>query len=88
MVNLDNIKQYFKDKLEKFGTTPKGLDWNSTEAQNIRFDQLIKVINALEYYSILDYGCGFGSLFDLLISQGHKFHYIGYDIVNEMVKKR
>ncbi len=87
MVNLINIKQYFKDKLEKFGTTPKGLDWNSTEAQNIRFDQLIKVINAHKYYSILDYGSGFGSLFDFLISQGHKFHYIGYDIVNEMVKK-
>jgi len=87
MVDYVKIRHYFKEKLEKFGATPQGLDWNSIEAQNIRFEQLIKVINAYENFSILDYGCGFGSLFDLLITRRYKFYYIGYDIVEEMIQK-
>lgn len=86
MVDYSNIKSYFKDRLEKFGTTPQGLDWNSIEAQHIRYEQLIKVIDQNDHFSIIDYGCGFGTLFDFMKSKGHDFQYYGFDIVEEMIK--
>lgn len=87
MVDYSKIKQYFMDRLDKYGTTPQGLDWNSIESQHIRYEQLSKVIIEKESFSILDYGCGFGSLFDFLKSKGHDFSYVGFDIVEEMIEK-
>jgi SAM-dependent methyltransferase len=87
MVDFAKIKQYFQDRLEKFGTSPQGLDWNSIESQHIRYEQLVKVINENEKYTILDYGSGFGSLYDFLESRGHDFFYYGFDIVPEMIEK-
>lgn len=64
-----------------------GLDWNSKESQYIRFEQITKVINPEEKYSIIDYGCGYGSLFDYLKEFGHNFNYSGFDIVEKMIRK-
>jgi len=85
--NLSKISSYFEEKFSKHGPTPNGLDWNSLESQNTRFDQITKVINSEEYYSIIDYGCGYGALFDYLSEKGHRFHYQGYDIVGKMIKE-
>lgn len=34
---LEQTVRYFKEKQDRYGATVKGLDWNSKEAQNIRF---------------------------------------------------
>ena len=39
---LEQTVRYFKEKQDRYGATVKGLDWNSKEAQNIRFQQLEK----------------------------------------------
>jgi SAM-dependent methyltransferase len=85
MVNVNKVKEYFKDKFEKFGTTPQGEDWNSVESQKIRFDQLIKVIDSSQHYSIIDYGCGYGALIDHLRSLQHSFTYQGMDILEDAI---
>ena len=85
MVDYSKIKEYFQERLDKFGITPQGLDWNSIESQHNRYEQLIKVINQNESYSIIDYGCGFGSLFEFLMLKKHDFNYFGFDIVQEMI---
>jgi len=85
MKNLKNIRDYFKEKFEKFGATPLGEDWNSVESQVIRFDQLIRVIDASQPYSIIDYGCGYGALYEYLRSLNHTFTYQGVDILEEAV---
>jgi len=79
---------YFQDKLERFGRTPQGLDWNSSAAQEIRFAQLARVISADDAqggFSLLDYGSGFGPFYDFLRREGFKPRYTGYDFVPAMV---
>jgi hypothetical protein len=85
-INMDNIHDYFADKLKTYGATPRGVDWNSEASQENRFMQLCKVIEKNEGYSLIDYGAGFGSLYDYLYRGGHRLQYFGYDIVAEMVR--
>ena len=44
--NLDPVKSYFGKRIEEFGASPRGVDWNSEASQNVRFDQLLRVIEA------------------------------------------
>ena len=81
------IKAYFQEKLQLFGTTPRGVDWNSSLAQELRFDQILKVCDPSRKFSILDYGCGFGSLADYVSKKGWDFEYFGYDILEPMTAK-
>lgn len=85
--DLGKIQAYFAEKLKTHGATPAGVDYNSLEAQEIRFGQLLKIIDARRPYALLDYGSGFGSLFDFLRRLGHSLDYYGYDLVPEMVAR-
>ena len=88
MEKFDDIRSYFQDKLDRFGNTPRGADWNSDEAQNTRFNQLIKVIQPQSDFSILDFGCGYGALADYLLTLDRDFNlFIGYDLLESMVEK-
>ena len=88
-INMDNIRQYFAGKLEQHGATPRGVDWNSTDAQDNRFYQLARVIQPVDAsFSLLDYGSGFGSFYDYLAGRNlHPSRYMGFDIVEGMVTK-
>ena len=81
------IKAYFQEKLDLFGTTPRGVDWNSSWAQELRFDQILKVCDPSKKFSLLDYGCGFGSLAFYMRKKGWDFEYFGYDILESMIIK-
>lgn len=50
----------------------------------MRFDQLLKVVNSLKF-SILDYGCGYGTLVDYLMEKGYEVEYYGYDILAKSI---
>jgi len=87
-INPQPFQSYFQDKLDRFGLTPRGVDWNSNEAQEIRFAQLARVIQTPEAgYSLLDYGSGFGALYDFLARLAPGVRYTGYDFVADMVRK-
>ena len=78
------VKDYFQQKYESFGAQAKGVDWNSAEAQEIRFDQVLSVIVPQVPYTVLDFGCGYGAMADYMRRKGFNFeHYYGYDIVPE-----
>ena len=81
---LKKYKAYFTEKIETHGADPKGVDYNGFEAQEIRFDQLIKVINSSAAVSIIDYGCGYGALFDFLQKKNLQFTYYGFDMIEKM----
>ena len=92
MPDYDAIKQivadYYASKLQTHGATHQGVDWNSTESQHIRFNQITKVITpspAGEPCTILDYGCGYGALIDYLEARHIKHVYTGFDIAPEMI---
>jgi SAM-dependent methyltransferase len=84
---LKDVSQYYDDKLEAYGITPKGVDWNSFESQVLRFQQLLLVCEDTGPFSINDYGCGYGALFDYMSSKSCKFHYNGFDISEQMISK-
>ena len=84
---LDDVKNYFTEKLEKHGATHLGVDYNSPKSQEARFDELIKVIKTPEKYTLLDFGSGYGGMYDYLLSLGHNLTYLGYDIAESMVQK-
>ena len=49
------VNEYFTEKLEKHGATPKGVDYNGPEAQEVRFDQLVKVIDPSQRFIVTDF---------------------------------
>jgi SAM-dependent methyltransferase len=79
------LSEYFSEKLEEFGATPKGVDYNGPEAQERRFEQLIKVIQPAQPFTVIDYGCGYGAMFDFLNGKGWQFDYFGVDVIEKMV---
>ena len=79
------LNQYFSEKLEAFGATPKGVDYNGPEAQKRRFEQLVKVIDFSQPFTVIDYGSGYGALFDFLQKKGWQFEYYGIDLIEKMV---
>lgn len=84
--NLEPVKSYFGKRIEEFGASPRGVDWNSDASQNVRFDQLLKVIEGDQHFTILDYGCGYGALADYLVEKGFDADYYGYDIVESAIE--
>ena len=84
---LTQTEQYFKEKRNQFGETVRGLDWNSKEAQDIRFSQLTKLFSneGDQSFSICDYGCGYGDYFGYLQERGYSCKYMGVDIVRETI---
>jgi len=88
-MSMDNtqkkLSEYFTEKLDAFGATPKGVDYNGSESQERRFEQLAKVINASQPFSVIDFGSGYGALFDFLNRKGWQFEYYGIDLIEKMV---
>ncbi|MFZ5911621.1 MAG: class I SAM-dependent methyltransferase [Chloroflexota bacterium] len=79
------LDQYFIEKLETYGPTAKGVDYNGPQAQMLRFEILSKVINPSAPFTVTDYGSGYGAMFEFLTSKNWQFEYYGVDLVEEMV---
>jgi SAM-dependent methyltransferase len=78
--------RYYAAKLQEYGPTPRGVDWNDERTQRIRFDHLLEVLSAAtEPFSLIDFGCGYGALLDSLVEHHEAFTYTGYDVAPEMV---
>jgi SAM-dependent methyltransferase len=86
-IDINHLKQYFGDKLDIYGATPQGADWNSEASQLARFEQLFQLCDPGSTFSINDYGCGYGALVDFLVQKGCRFTYAGFDILDDMILK-
>lgn len=82
---LKSIGPHFDERLKAHGANYEGLGYNSDHAQEIRFDQLLKVIDTSKPFSCIDYGCGFGSLAPYMQKLGYRFSYMGFDISAGMI---
>jgi len=82
---LDKVSDYYSEKIKSNGISPRGVDWNSKESQYIRYDQLTKLIELENHFSILDYGCGYCDYYYYLTTKFDSLQYIGYDISKEML---
>ncbi len=80
------MAQYYSEKLSAHGVTPQGVDWNSDDSQQLRFSQLLLVMqDEPREPLVLDYGCGYGALARRLIAAGAPFRYVGFDVCTPMV---
>ena len=66
MSELVEIGRYYSGKLAAHGASPRGVDWNSSESQHLRFTQLVRICEADARFSLNDIGCGYGALLDHL----------------------
>lgn len=64
---LAPVDRYYTEKIKLHGTTSLGVDWNSVESQELRFQQLARVIHLPKNFSINDFGCGFGALYGFFL---------------------
>ncbi|MDJ0702258.1 MAG: class I SAM-dependent methyltransferase [Leptolyngbyaceae cyanobacterium MO_188.B28] len=81
------VCDYYTDKVLTFGETPKGVDWNSRQSQELRFDQLLKICDQDIDFSLNDFGCGYGYLFEYMQQKNLKFRYAGFDLSEEMIQR-
>jgi SAM-dependent methyltransferase len=86
---LDAIGRYYSDRIERFGPTPAGVDWNSGESQTLRFNRLLEILvdpaDPQPADSLIDYGCGYGAMADYLEQGGLAIDYCGFDISRAMI---
>ncbi len=82
---LETVNNYYTQKIKEHGAGPRGVDWNSTESQELRFQQLSKVIETNADFSLLDYGCGYGAMLEYIANRNSEFRYKGFDISDEMI---
>ena len=85
---LQRVEQYYADRLERFGPTPRGVDWNSAESQVLRFSRLLEVVRSADSAalpSLLDVGCGYGALLDYVRERSLALEYRGFDISEAMI---
>jgi SAM-dependent methyltransferase len=81
----DRVARYYAAALAAHGPTPRGVDWNSIESQELRFTQLLAVVGDDRDATVLDFGCGYGALASRLRRDGYRGVYTGYDAAPEMV---
>ncbi len=80
-----SVGRYYSQQLHAHGPTPRGVDWNSEFSQEVRFTQLLQVIEG-DCPTIIDYGCGYGALADRLITEQPNFRYVGFDLSGAMIE--
>lgn len=83
---LAEVADYYSTKLSEHGETPRGVDWNGEQSQALRFEQLCRIIDPLQPFSINDLGCGYGALLGYLSQNYVNFSYTGIDVSENMVK--
>lgn len=76
---------FYRDKLREHGPTNRGVDFNSPEAMALRFEMLLKIRDRDAPFTINDYGCAYGALYDWLAARALDFHYRGFDVSDEMI---
>lgn len=79
------VSRYYGEKVNAYGPTPKGVDWKDAESQDLRFEQLLKVMDKEERFTLNDLGCGYGGIFLYKDTAKRIAKYYGYDICQDML---
>src|SRR5579883_3256588 len=73
------LRAYFGERLALYGHDPRGVDWQSAEAQRARLEAVL-AIGPLDGASLLDAGCGLGDLHAYLRERAVAARYTGCDL--------
>jgi len=83
--DIDQVQERYSNRYKEYGYSPKTLGWDKGK-QDIRFDILTSFYNCTNK-SILDIGCGFGDLNQILHEKFGSYLYNGIDLVNELIQE-
>jgi SAM-dependent methyltransferase len=83
-----DTETFYRSAFETHGETAEGVQWNSTENQEVRFRVLRSFLPVdLSRLTLADAGCGFGDLLAYLERTGERpKRYIGLDVMAPMVE--
>ncbi len=65
-VSLKRLSKHYDNLFLKYGNSPKSSQWSNNQTNNVRFHILTEDILLGKNISILDFGCGIGSLYKFL----------------------
>jgi SAM-dependent methyltransferase len=82
---LAEVEAYYSSKIKAYGETPQGVDWNGEASQEVRFEQLTKLVDLNARFSLNDLGCGYGALVNFLQKKYQSFEYVGSDVSLDMI---
>lgn len=82
---LATVSRYYTGRLHEHGPTARGVDWNSPQSQQTRFEQLLRVCEPDRCRILGDFGCGYGALYSHLQMAGSGLAYRGFDIAEAMI---
>jgi SAM-dependent methyltransferase len=84
---LDAVEHYYSAKFERHGARAEGVDWNSAESQELRFEQLAQLFRGrTDAFSVNDVGCGYGAFASFLRRKNHDGRYVGYELSAAMLE--
>lgn len=84
---MKTVNAYFRERINRCGPVPAGVDWNSEAAQVSRFAALCRILPPRQGFSLNDLGCGYGHLAAYLAENQPGCHrYAGYDLSAEMIR--
>jgi cyclopropane fatty-acyl-phospholipid synthase-like methyltransferase len=83
---LEQVNNYYTQKIIAHGATPQGVDWNGEDSQNLRFAILSKIIGNDSNAEILDYGCGYGGMFEFYEKNNFNIQYSSFDVSEKMIE--
>lgn len=91
-LNADKISSvlgdHYRQKFLEYGATSRGVDWGGNDwAAVLRQNNMLGLIEdpVKKKSSILDVGCGYGALADIIKEKQLNLTYTGIDIVGEMI---
>jgi SAM-dependent methyltransferase len=82
---LGAVAHYYTGTLAAHGPTARGVDWSSAASQALRFEQLLRICEGEDAFSLLDFGCGYGALLDHPRLHRPTVDYCGFDIAPSML---
>jgi SAM-dependent methyltransferase len=83
-----HLQEHYRQTFLAHGPTSKGVDWGDKEwAAILRQHKMLEIIREpiKDRVSLLDVGCGYGALVDLIERLELPIDYTGIDIVGEMI---
>lgn len=83
----ERMEEHYKKTFEKHGATSLGVDWGAVSADHqLRLQKMLSVLlEGHEDATVLDVGCGFGSLYDLIVKNDMSLRYSGVDLCENMI---
>ena len=81
---INTIKDYYDEKLSKYKSGPKAVNWRNKKSQLLRFKKICEIGN-FNNKKILDVGSGLSHFYDYLKNKKLNFKYIGVDISKNMI---